>query len=209
MEKCTLCDTRRARRNCPALSQIICPQCCGSKREETISCPFECNYLLDGRAHEKLVEIDPEQFPNSDVRVDDDFLDENQALFAFCGANLYLAAVEVPGVLDADVRETLEAAIAKHKTSLVYEPALQNQLAAAVHRNFEIRVNEFRQKLKDYGGDAEAEAVLEGYILRLLVFLQRLAIMNNNGRARGRFFIHFLSGLNEPMSKAEAMAERQ
>ena len=209
MEKCTLCDSRRARRNCPALGQIICPQCCGSKREETISCPFECVYLTEGRAHEQLVQIAPEQFPNRDVRIDDDFLKQNQALLTFCGSNLYLASVEVPGVLDVDVRETLEAVIAKHKTSLVYEPALQNQLAAAVYRNFEIRMDEFRKKLIDYGGDTAAEALLDQYILRLLVFLQRLAIMNNNGRARGRYFIHFLSDLNRPMSKPEAMAERQ
>ena len=39
-------------------------------------------------------------------------------------------------------------------------------------------------------------------------FSQRL-VKNNNGRARGRYFIHFLSDLNRPMSKPEAMAERQ
>ena len=206
MEKCTLCDSRRARRNCPALSQIICPQCCGSKREETISCPLDCIYLVEGRAHEKLVQITPEKFPNRDVRIDDDFLDQNQALFTFCSSNLYISTVEVPGVLDTDVRETLEALIAKYKTSLVYEPALQNQLAAAVYRNFEKRVDEIRVKLIDQGGN---EAVLEQHMLRLLVFLQRLAVMNNNGRARGRFFIHFLIALTLPMSQPEAMAERQ
>ncbi len=164
---------------------------------------------MEGRAHEKLVQIAPEQFPNSDVRIDDDFLEQNQALFTFCGANLYLATVEVPGALDLDVRETLEALIAKYKTSLVYEPALQNQLAASIYRNFEKKVDEFGKKLKDHGGDAAAKAVLDQYMLRLLVFLQRLAIMNNNGRARGRFFIQFLSDLTLSMSQPEEMAEGQ
>lgn len=207
MEKCTLCESRRARRNCPALNQDICPQCCGSKREETISCPFDCIYLREGRAHEKLVRLLPEQFPNSDVRIDDNFLDQNQALFTFCGAALSMAAEPVQGVLDTDVREALEALIAKYRTSLIYEPTLQNQLAATVYQNFESKVDEFRTKVKDSGGNTEA--ILDQYMLRLLVFLQRLALMNNNGRAKGRYFIQFLSGVTRPMSKAEAMAEDQ
>ena len=162
---------------------------------------------MEGRAHEKLVQIVPEQFPNRDVRVGDDFLDHNQALLTFCGSNLYFACEEVHGVLDADVRESLEALIAKYKTSLVYEPVLSNLMAAGVYRSFEKRVGELRVKLNEQGGDSEA--VMDQYMLRLLVFLQRLALINNNGRARGRFFIQFLSGLTRSMSKPEAMAEGQ
>ena len=162
---------------------------------------------MEGRAHEKLVQIAPEQFPNRDVRIGDDFLDQNQALLTFCGSNLYFACEEVRGVLDADVRESLEALIAKYKTSLVYEPSFKNLIAAGVYRNFEKRVDEFRVRLNDNGGNAEA--VMDQYMFRLLVFLQRLAMVNNNGRARGRFFIQFLSGLTRSISKPEVMAKGQ
>ena len=162
---------------------------------------------MEGRAHEKLVQIAPEQLPNRDVRIEEEFIAQNQALLTFCGSNLYFACEEVHGVLDADVLESLEALIAKYQTSLVYEPSFQNLIAAGVYRNFEKRADEFRVRLNDSGGNAEA--VMDQYMFRLLVFLQRLAMVNNNGRARGRFFIQFLSGLTRSMSKPEVMAEGQ
>ena len=49
--RCPLCDTRTARRACPALGRDICPVCCGTKREVGIRCPDSCAYLSASRAH--------------------------------------------------------------------------------------------------------------------------------------------------------------
>ena len=49
--RCPLCDTRTARRTCPALGRDICPVCCGTKRLVEIRCPDSCAYLSTSRAH--------------------------------------------------------------------------------------------------------------------------------------------------------------
>jgi hypothetical protein len=49
--RCPLCDTRTARRACPALGRDICPVCCGTKRHVEIRCPDSCAYVSTSRAH--------------------------------------------------------------------------------------------------------------------------------------------------------------
>ena len=48
---CPLCNARQAKRRCPALSQTICPVCCGTKRLVEIRCPTTCGYLASARQH--------------------------------------------------------------------------------------------------------------------------------------------------------------
>ena len=48
---CPRCRSRQARRQCPALSQTICPVCCGTKRLVEIDCPDDCGYLASARRH--------------------------------------------------------------------------------------------------------------------------------------------------------------
>lgn len=50
-KSCPLCQQRRPRRECPALSQTICAVCCGTKRQVEINCPPDCPYLSSARAH--------------------------------------------------------------------------------------------------------------------------------------------------------------
>lgn len=48
---CPLCQTRKARRACPALARQICAVCCGTKRLVEIDCPPDCGYLAAAREH--------------------------------------------------------------------------------------------------------------------------------------------------------------
>ncbi|MBI4476012.1 MAG: hypothetical protein HY654_02500 [Acidobacteria bacterium] len=48
---CPLCQTRKARRHCPALGRQICSVCCGTKRLTEIACPSDCVYLASAKAH--------------------------------------------------------------------------------------------------------------------------------------------------------------
>jgi hypothetical protein len=50
--KCSLCDQRKAKRQCPAKNALICAQCCGEKRILEINCPETCPYLKAGRERE-------------------------------------------------------------------------------------------------------------------------------------------------------------
>lgn len=45
MAKCSLCNTAKGKRYCPALDRILCPRCCASKRLVEIDCPANCRYL--------------------------------------------------------------------------------------------------------------------------------------------------------------------
>ena len=45
MAKCASCAARKGKRNCPASGAIICPQCCGTRRQKEIGCPPDCFYL--------------------------------------------------------------------------------------------------------------------------------------------------------------------
>lgn len=48
---CPLCGGGKAKRLCPALDQVICATCCGTKRQVEIRCPSSCGWLQSARAH--------------------------------------------------------------------------------------------------------------------------------------------------------------
>src|SRR5258706_7292439 len=50
---CAICETRKAKRFCPAVHGRICALCCGTEREVTLDCPSACPYLQQARAHER------------------------------------------------------------------------------------------------------------------------------------------------------------
>ena len=52
---CSLCQTRKEKRSCPALDRMICPVCCGTKRLVEINCPPECPHLTASREHPAAV----------------------------------------------------------------------------------------------------------------------------------------------------------
>ncbi len=45
MAKCVSCNSRKGKRNCPALAGLICSQCCGAKKVKEIDCPEDCFYM--------------------------------------------------------------------------------------------------------------------------------------------------------------------
>ncbi len=51
MAKCGSCAARKGKRNCPALGAVICPECCGSKRQRQIDCPSDCFFLGKSREY--------------------------------------------------------------------------------------------------------------------------------------------------------------
>src|SRR5215813_5720042 len=102
---CKICETRPPRRFCPAVEDQICSLCCGREREMTFNCPLECEYLQEARKHERPAPVNPDQFPNQDIRVTDKFLRENEALLLQLGRSVMTAALDTPGAVDNDVRE--------------------------------------------------------------------------------------------------------
>ncbi len=191
---CAICETRKPRRYCPGVRGEICAPCCGAEREVTVECPFECEYLQEARRHERVPELKEEEIPNRDIEITDAFLEENDPLVALSSRMLLEAAGETPGAIDADVRQALGALIRTLRTrqsGLYYESRPDNPLAAAVQQGFQARLEKFRQEL---ARNATGGTIRDAALLGVLVFLERVALHYDNGRKRGRSFLHFLRG---------------
>jgi hypothetical protein len=189
--KCRICETRKPRRYCPGVSGDICSICCGAEREVSVNCPLDCVYLAEARLHEKPPELNPEEIPNRDIPVSEEFLREHEPLLIFLGAKLLEASLATAGAVDPDVREALESLIRTYRTlqsGLYYETRPSNLIAAAIHQKIQESVETLRKELTEKG----ATNLRDAEVLGTLVFLQRLELAHNNGRPRGRAFISYM-----------------
>jgi hypothetical protein len=191
--KCKLCDTRKPRRFCPGVSGDICSICCGNQREVTVDCPLDCPHLVEARLHEKTAPLDPDNVPNKDVPVTEQFLREHEPLLIYLGARLLEAALATSGAVDADVREALGSLIRTYRTlesGLYYETRPSNVVADAIHRKMQEAIEALRKEL----AEKNAMPIRDAEILGTLVFLERVELHQNNGRPRGRAFVDYLRG---------------
>jgi hypothetical protein len=189
--KCPICDTRKPRRHCPGVNAEICSICCGNEREVSISCPLDCPYLVEARRHEKPHQLNPDEVPNRDVEVTEEFLREHEPLLVFLGAKLLEASLAQAGAIDSDVREALQSLIRTYRTlqsGLDYETRPTNLIAAGIHQKMQESVEGLRKEL----AEKNATPLRDAEILGTLVFLERVELHENNGRPRGRAFIDYL-----------------
>jgi hypothetical protein len=188
---CAICHIRRPRRFCPGLAGDICSLCCGTEREVTVNCPFDCEFLQEARKHEEPPLMDPANLPNQDIRVSEKLLEENQELVAFASHSLVQAALSVPGIVDSDARQALDALIRTWRTlesGIYYESLPQNRAALHLYRSMQQDLEEFRRQETQAGYSKTGVSA----VLLVLVFLQRLGLDRNNGRLRGRAFLNLL-----------------
>lgn len=197
-ESCRLCEKRRAKRWCPGVHGDICGPCCGEERENTVDCPLDCEFLIESRKHEKPPPPDISQVPNRDIRVTESFLREQQPLLAMSASFLFEGAMTVPGAVDIDLRDALEAMIKTRRTlssGLIYESRPANPMAAGIQQIFEQRMEAWRAEVTQRAG---MNVIRDADLLGVLAFLQRLEYSENNGRRRGRAFIQVLGGFLPP-----------
>ncbi|HLH04000.1 MAG TPA: hypothetical protein VKX25_14625 [Bryobacteraceae bacterium] len=189
---CKICGKRRARRACPAVQGDICPICCGTEREVSLSCPLECEYLQEAHRHEKPVAVAEDEIAYPDVEVSEAFVRRHEELVLFCVYALLQAAVRTSGAVDSDVLAALEALIQTYRTAesgLIYESRPDNLVALGVQRSFNTSLEEY-QKMKSEREPLSAPRTSD--ILRTLVFLHRLGQQHRNDRPRGRMFLDLL-----------------
>ncbi len=189
---CAICEIRRPRRTCPGVHGQICAICCGTEREVTVDCPFDCVYLQEARLHEKPVETEEKEVPNQDIKVTESFLRENEALMVAISHGLVRALVEIPEIVDFDIREALESLIRTYRTlesGVYYETRPANPMANHVFNEAQRAAAEFRTREREQLGISRTRDV---DVLGVLAFLQRLELDRNNGRRRGRAFLDLL-----------------
>jgi hypothetical protein len=146
---------------------------------------------VEARRHEKPRELDPDEIPNRDVQVTEEFLREHEPLLVFLGSRLLEASLTQAGAVDSDIRDALESLIRTYRTlqsGLYYETRPTNLIAAGIHRRMQEAVEDLRKEL----AEKSAMPLRDAEILGTLVFLERVELHENNGRPRGRAFIDYL-----------------
>src|SRR5579875_3093926 len=79
---CPICQKRKAKRHCPAKSEMICAICCGTEREVTIDCPLDCPHLVASRQHyDSRRAVDWAKVPFADQRIPQSVLEVHEQLF--------------------------------------------------------------------------------------------------------------------------------
>ncbi len=158
----------------------------------TLDCPLDCEYLRESRKHERPLPVNPDEFPNQDIRVTETFLRDHEPLVVAMGVATLTAALSTPGAVDYDLREAFSALIRTLRTlesGLYYETRPENPVAAELSKRIQSAADEFRRIEKE---QSQMTKTRDGDVLATLVFLQRLEIDRNNGRKRGRAYIDFL-----------------
>src|ERR1035438_133650 len=193
--ECAICQTRRPRRFCPGVRGEICSLCCGEEREATVDCPLDCEFLREGRRHEKAPARNPAEFPNRDIQVTEKLLRANEPLLVFLSMAIFQSAIEA---LDGLIRtyRTLQ-------TGVYYESHPNNPLADSIYRPVQ-------EALAEYRGSEQREIGMtktrDADVLGLLIFLQYLALDRANGRRRGRAFLSALRENYRPAPEPSAFS---
>ncbi|HUS05881.1 MAG TPA: hypothetical protein VMZ52_06285 [Bryobacteraceae bacterium] len=157
-----------------------------------MNCPLDCVYLEESRGRDKAPILNPDTFPNQDIRITDQFLKKHEWLLLALSSQLVHTSLARAGVIDYDVREALGSLIQTYRTldsGLLYESRPANPLAALLYEEIQAAVRALSERVKKSGGNA---SIRDTEILGVLVFLQRLELQHNNGRHKGRAFIDFL-----------------
>lgn len=192
MVLCTICEIRKPRRYCPGVRGDICAICCGEQRERTVHCPLDCEYLQEARRREPPPDVDPDNFPNKDIRLTEKFLRDHDQLFLYLSMRLTQSALEIPDVLDGDVRQALDGLVQTYRTlqsGLIYQSRPANPMAAALFDRMQTSIEEYRKMSAEESG---LQTMRDADILGVFAFLQRLEIQHDNGRPLGRAFIDFM-----------------
>lgn len=153
---------------------------------------MDCPYLEEARKHERAAPANPDEFPNQDIRVSEEFLHAHEALLEAAARGVTQAAFETAGAVDSDVREALEALIRTHRTlesGIYYETRPDNALASRICGSVQAALEQFRKEESERLGMTRTR---DADLLIALVFLQRLELDRHNGRPRGRAFLDFL-----------------
>ena len=190
---CSLCETRKEKRFCPALHARICAACCGTHRELILDCPSDCSYLKQAREHDRFrPELLEDERWFAQVRVEEDFLDAHPLLLEDLVESIGQSILGDSSLRDRDVIDALTALVRSFETransGLHYEPTPPSLAQQAL-------IQELREVIADYdqeGGEMGDPHLHDSDALKALVFILRLALDRSSCRPLSRGFLDFL-----------------
>jgi hypothetical protein len=193
---CPICHLRKEKRFCLALHDRICPQCCGEQREVTLDCPSECQYLQQAREHEKPhdygAQLPDELFPA--VAITQQFLMRHEPLIAGLLQTLLQASHRDRALRDREIIAAVTSLVHTYQTlvssGLVYQEPSANPVQAAIGDALQRSLEEFRKVEQQHLGYT---SLRDSDVLRVLVFMIRLAHLHTSGRPLSRGFLDYLA----------------
>jgi hypothetical protein len=190
---CTLCETRKEKRFCPALHARICAVCCGTHRELILDCPSDCWYLKQAREYDRFrPELREDERWFAHVQVEEEFLDAHPVLLEELVESITQSALGNRSLRDRDVIDALTGLVRSFETransGLHYEPTGPNLAQQAL-------IDGLREVIADY--DEEGREMGHPHLrdrdaLKALVFVLRMALDRSSGRPLSRGFFDFL-----------------
>ena len=192
--KCPLCNSRTAKRQCPAKASRICSVCCGTKREVEIDCPSDCVYLQIGRSFES--ERQPVRRPLSlDSRFDDQFLYRYAGVIAAIARVILEERQRTPSMLDQDVVEAykgLQSTTNTLSSGLYYETVPENNVvAAAIFRRLK---SLFDQMMQPQPTEHQSLKVTDA--IDVLDFMTAMTEVHSSGRPKSRKYLDWLATMS-------------
>ena len=197
---CSICQTRKEKRFCPAVHDRICAVCCGTEREVTLDCPADCTYLQQARSHEKP--RSPEELEAAgaelfrQVELSQQFTYEHEPLIVGLCSGIVKVARADKQVQDRDVIGALTNLAHTYermtRSGLQYEEAPAGVAQVAIVNELHRLIAEYRELEQKHLGYVKLR---DADVLRALVFLVRMAYSRTSGRPRSRAFLEFLAGM--------------
>ena len=139
----------------------------------TLSCPLNCEYLVEGHRHEKSLPVNPKDVTHPEIEITEAFIREHEEFLLFAIYSILKAALKTEGSVDTDVLQALDALIKTQLTAqsgLVYETRAENSLAAAIQRGFSASL----AGIEKVRAERESLApVKSSEVFKILVFLRR------------------------------------
>jgi hypothetical protein len=148
---CPLCGVRKAKRNCPALQEAICPVCCATKRLTEIDCPPDCVHLVSSRNHPSAPVRRQQAADVSLLLPSIRELTERQYQLFFLFQNV-IAQTRPDGLgrlTDTDVSEAASAVAASLETAargIIYEHSPQSPAARKLVEGFKTLLSQVREQ---------------------------------------------------------------
>jgi hypothetical protein len=197
--QCPLCDTRKAKRPCPAKSTQICGICCATKREIEIDCPPSCSYLREGYQYaSKKTPLEQKARANPiDRTFDRAFLVTNERLLMELSSVILESYKSLPQLHDTDVLAALAALEKTFRTldvGLYYDSKPDGNLEQFLYLKLKEIID-----LKMQNPDAQGHRLKVSTTVDCVVFLQQFALMKGSGRPLSR---GYLTSIVEAFSRA-------
>lgn len=196
MEKCVSCNRRKGKRSCPALSGLICAECCGTKRLSEISCPSDCIYLRKAQLYSiQRVEEKPA-----------DFSRKQWDLFLFCESIIYNFLKDFPNFTDEELLEVLSLLEKEYQTrrKSLFLPSLQPKSSRALKLK-KILEEEFGRLEKEVNEFGLPIFTLDDFIKILSFERERIEkYMHENRNAGNNLFLQVLKSEIEFMAAQRA-----